>query len=171
MRPLATALACVAAGVLALTLGVAVPLGAAGDSEIAPYDREAFETRAICDGAKRDWYTGRKLAKRGSWACEVEHVVALADAWRSGAHAWGDAERIEFAHDPLNLVPAASCVNRSKSDRTPSKWLEAVKRSRACGGGYRLDADAQRRYCLRYLAVKAAWSLDIASADLERCLR
>lgn len=57
---------------------------------------------------------------------DIDHLVPLAEAWRSGAWAWTDQQRMEFANNledewALNAVTAS--VNRSKGDKDISKWL------------------------------------------------
>jgi len=57
---------------------------------------------------------------------DIDHLVPLAEAWRSGAWAWTDEQRMEYANDledewALNAVTAA--VNRSKGDKDISQWL------------------------------------------------
>jgi hypothetical protein len=57
---------------------------------------------------------------------DIDHLVPLAEAWRSGAWAWTDQQRLEFANDledewALNAVTAS--VNRSKGDKDISQWL------------------------------------------------
>jgi hypothetical protein len=57
---------------------------------------------------------------------DIDHLVPLAEAWRSGAWAWTDQQRMEYANDledewALNAVTAS--VNRSKGDKDISQWL------------------------------------------------
>ena len=57
---------------------------------------------------------------------DIDHLVPLAEAWRSGAWAWTDQQRMEFANDledewALNAVTAS--INRSKGDKDISQWL------------------------------------------------
>ena len=57
---------------------------------------------------------------------DVDHLVPLAEAWRSGAWSWSDQRRMEFANDiddEWPLVAVTASVNRSKSDRDISAWL------------------------------------------------
>jgi len=57
---------------------------------------------------------------------DVDHLVPLAEAWRSGAWKWSDQRRMEFANDLDDewiLVAVTASVNRSKRDRDISAWL------------------------------------------------
>ena len=57
---------------------------------------------------------------------DVDHLVPLAEVWRSGAWSWSDQRRMEFANDiddEWTLVAVTASVNRSKSDRDISAWL------------------------------------------------
>lgn len=56
---------------------------------------------------------------------EIDHVVALSEAWRSGAAAWPEDRRLAFANDldsPAALVAVTAATNRSKGDRDPASW-------------------------------------------------
>jgi len=67
-----------------------------------------------------DPYTG--LAVNGRDEIDIDHVVALGDAWRSGAWRWTDDAREAFANDEVNLLATSDDVNRAKSDRGPDRW-------------------------------------------------
>jgi hypothetical protein len=57
---------------------------------------------------------------------DVDHLVPLAEAWRSGAWMWSDAEREIYANDLQNkraLIAVSASNNRTKGDKDPSKWL------------------------------------------------
>jgi hypothetical protein len=56
---------------------------------------------------------------------DIDHVVALAEAWRSGASTWDSQRRAAFANDldePRSLIAVSASSNRSKSDGDPSDW-------------------------------------------------
>jgi hypothetical protein len=53
---------------------------------------------------------------------DVDHVVALAEAWDSGATSWSFAERERFANDPLNLLVMTRETNRTKADFDAGEW-------------------------------------------------
>ncbi|MFB9376254.1 HNH endonuclease family protein [Kineococcus gynurae] len=79
-----------------------------------------------------------------SAAVQIDHVVALAAAWRTGARDW-DAERRErFANDPLELLAVAGAENQAKGDDDAAEWLPVEG---ACA------------YAARQVAVKSEWGL------------
>jgi hypothetical protein len=64
---------------------------------------------------------------------DVDHVVALAEAWDSGAALWDDKTRYSFANDLISsysLVAVSSSSNRAKSDSDYSDWQPATKKGR-----------------------------------------
>jgi len=88
----------------------------ARDAATATYGRDGcVATVAIIDP-----YTGLPVSGRAN--IDIDHVVALADAWRSGAFAWTDEQRRLFANDKSNLLATADEVNVAKSDRGPDRW-------------------------------------------------
>lgn len=56
---------------------------------------------------------------------QIDHIVPLADAWYSGAHAWDADTRRNFANDPNNLQAVSGTQNQSKGASTADKWLPA----------------------------------------------
>jgi hypothetical protein len=79
---------------------------------------------ALTGGKWLSPYDGKTTVKTSD--LDIDHVVPLAEAWRSGAWAWTDQQRMEFANDledewALNAVTAS--VNRSKGDKDISQWL------------------------------------------------
>ncbi len=53
---------------------------------------------------------------------DIDHVVALGEAWVSGADTWDTARRTQYANDPSNLLAVSAVTNRSKGDRDPAEW-------------------------------------------------
>ncbi|MDT0156762.1 cell wall-binding repeat-containing protein [Microbacterium sp. ARD32] len=94
---------------------------------------------------------------------QIDHVVALAEAWRSGAWAWTDSQRREFANDltvPYALTVASNTANQSKSDKDPALWMPT-------NTAYRCE------YAISWALVKFRWSLAVDPAEhaaLERQL-
>jgi hypothetical protein len=99
----------------------------------AGYDRDLFgdyDRRALLEAslAKHgDYYSvwdGKHYADPGR--VDVDHTVALAEAWDSGADRWDDAQRDRFAADPENLTLLTDKINQgAKGDNDPAGWLPA----------------------------------------------
>ncbi|MBK5222500.1 MAG: HNH endonuclease [Acidimicrobiia bacterium] len=88
---------------------------------------------------------------------EVDHVVALSEAWRSGAWSWSDARRRDFANDldhPGALTAVTAATNRSKSDRDPSSW-QPPNREAWCG------------YASDWVSTKVRWGLSADDAEVR----
>lgn len=86
---------------------------------------------------------------------DIDHVVALAEAWDSGAYGWDAAQRQAFANDlgvSWSLIAVSASSNRSKSDRDPADWLPP-------------RAEAKCPYLADWVAVKARWGLAVDSAE------
>ena len=86
---------------------------------------------------------------------DVDHVVALAEAWRSGAHAWTDERREAFANDldeGRTLRAVSSGVNRQKGARDPASWLPRLG---VCG------------YVTDWVLVKAKWGLSVDPVEKQ----
>jgi hypothetical protein len=83
--------------------------------------RDVVQPCTIVEG---DWYSlADGVVHAGSPAdVDVDHVVALAEAWDSGAEAWTFAERERFANDPINLLVMTPSTNRSKADLDAGDW-------------------------------------------------
>lgn len=127
-------------------------------SEILQRDMpdEVLNRCTVKSGSLIDIYQGTRLVIPGN-KIEIDHVVALADAWRSGAFKWTLAERIQFSNDMNNLVPTSVKNNRTKSDKSPDQWHPAVD---VC------------RYVLQYYNIKTTYKLSITNAqqqEVDRC--
>ncbi len=118
-------------------------------------------------GTLHDPYSGTSVTfRRGatsSGAVQVDHVVALSDAWRSGASAWSRAQRVVFANDPLNLLAVDGPLNEEKSGSDASAWVPPAQ-------GYRCP------YVARQIAVKTRYGLSVTPSErsamvavLRRC--
>jgi hypothetical protein len=96
---------------------------------------------------------------------DIDHVVPLANAWRSGAGAWTTAQREDFANDldDPQLVAVSAGSNRSKGDQDPSTWKPPA-------------TDNWCHYAESWIAVKTHWKLTVTTAEksalsdmLEKC--
>lgn len=91
--------------------------------------KTTFKTGSTCiiaAGTLNDPYTGKLIHfVRGpaSAAVQIDHVVALADAWRTGAAAWTKATRLAYANNPLVLLAVNGPANQAKGDDDTSQWL------------------------------------------------
>jgi hypothetical protein len=83
-----------------------------------------------------DPYTGTSIrfVYGGASEVDIDHVVALSDAWQKGAARWVAGKRLALANDPLNLLAVDSSTNRSKGDGDAATWLPPNKSYRASGG-------------------------------------
>ncbi|MDF1603734.1 HNH endonuclease family protein [Nocardioides sp. YIM 152315] len=113
-------------------------------------------TQGACDhdvlaGSWPDPYTGRTLtfddlkAPAQAQAIQIDHVVPLAEAWRSGAASWSERRREAYANDLAVLLAVDGPTNAAKSDDDPAAWRP--RRSFQC------------EYAARWVAVKSTWSL------------
>ena len=98
-----------------------------------------------------------------SEAVQIDHVVALSDAWQTGAQQLDSTTRAAFANDPLNLLATDGRLNQQKGDGDAATWLPP-DRSARCG------------YVARQVAVKTAYHLwvtgperDALAATLSAC--
>jgi Protein of unknown function (DUF1524) len=85
---------------------------------------------------------------------DIDHLVPLANAWRSGAKNWTDARREQFANDLTRpqLLAVDATDNRAKGDQDPSQW-RPPNRSFWC------------RYAQNWVTVKAYWRLTVTVAE------
>ena len=83
-------------------------------------------TDSACASVSGSWYSQYDGA---TWTVasdlDIDHVVALAEAWRSGANSWTTAQRQGFANDLTRpqLIAVTDNVNQAKSDLDPAEWL------------------------------------------------
>ncbi|MEU1330336.1 HNH endonuclease family protein [Streptomyces sp. NPDC005865] len=89
------------------------------------------DCRVVAGTLAPDPYTGRDVTfRRGRSQVDIDHLVALSDAWQKGAFGWDPSKRIAFANDPLNLLAVDAGTNRGKSDGDTATWLPPNKRFR-----------------------------------------
>lgn len=116
----------------------------------------------VLTGQLADPYTGRSIAfRRGSWTSavvQIDHVVALGDAWATGAQALTSAVRQDLANDPLNLSAVDGPSNVQKSDSDAASWLPANKGNRCT-------------YVARQISVKLKYRLWVTPAERTAMVR
>jgi hypothetical protein len=118
-------------------------------------------------GTLDDPYSGKRLFFERGWDTsifvQIDHVIALSNAWQTGAQFWGPDRREQFANDPLNLLAVDGPLNMQKSDGDAATWLPP-SRAYWC------------EYVSRQVAVKAKYGLwatpperDAIARVLTRC--
>jgi hypothetical protein len=110
----------------------------------------------VLSGQLADPYTVGTLtfSKGDASAIQIDHVVALSDAWLKGAQRWDAGKRLAFANDPVNLLAVDGPTNASKSDGDAATWLPPNK-------AYRCAMVA------RQVAVKAKHELWVTAAERD----
>ena len=136
-------------------------------------DRDCRDTRAeVLVAESRRAVTGGCLITRGEWHSyydkrvwrlagdvDVDHMVPLSEAWKSGARRWTSGTRSRYANDLGDgrpLVAVTDNVNQSKGDSDPAEWLPQYGRC---------------LYVKQYAAVKVRWSLRVDSAEKQALAR
>ncbi|ARP71821.1 HNH endonuclease [Streptomyces pluripotens] len=101
----------------------------------------------------RDPYSDKAITyRRGRSQVDIDHVVALSDAWQKGAKYWDPSKRIALANDPLNLIAVDAGANRGKGDGDAATWLPSNK-------AYRCT------YVATQVAVKKKYGLWVTAAE------
>lgn len=112
----------------------------------------------VVSGTLNDPYTGKTIAfTRGadsSAAVQIDHVVALSDAWQKGAQQLSPAERQTLANDPLELLAVDGPANQAKGDGDAATWLPPNKPFRC-------------QYVARQIAVKIKYHLWVTAAEKQ----
>ncbi|ALV45664.1 hypothetical protein MB46_09360 [Arthrobacter alpinus] len=116
----------------------------------------------VASGLLAEPYTGTTVefrrGKDSSGAVQIDHVVALGNAWRTGAAALTAVQRQSLANDPLNLMAVDGPANEEKSDGDAATWLPPAKKIRC-------------HYVARQISVKAAYRLWVAPAEKAAMVR
>ncbi|MGZ8632525.1 MAG: HNH endonuclease family protein, partial [Solirubrobacteraceae bacterium] len=122
--------------------------------------RAATNQCIVVSGRLADPYTSTTINYvRGSGAgVDIDHVVALSDAWQKGAQRWPARERVAFANDPLNLLAVDASANRQKGDGDTATWLPANKPFRCT-------------YVARQVSVKLKYAVSVTGAEHDAMLR
>ncbi len=116
----------------------------------------------VASGVLDDPYTGNIInferGRETSDDVQIDHVVALSDAWQKGAQSLSPAIRHVFANDPLNLLAVDSGANQQKADSDAASWLPKNK-------SYRCS------YIARQIAVKYKYLLWVTQAEKQAMLQ
>lgn len=101
-------------------------------------------------GEERHYTTREEFSKN----IQIDHMVALSDAWQKGAQYLPQETRYEIATDPLNLIAADGPANMQKGDGDAATWLPPNKAFRC-------------EYVARQVSVKYKYQLWVTEAEKE----
>jgi hypothetical protein len=114
------------------------------------------ENCLVATGVLADPYTGKTIhfvrGVKTSLAVQIDHVVAVSDAWQKGAQQLSSASRYSFYNDPLNLLAVDGPTNSAKGDGDAATWLPPNKSFRCA-------------YVARQVAVKEKYRLWLTAAE------
>ena len=112
----------------------------------------------ITAGTLHDPYTGQRIdftrGKETSGQVQIDHVVALADAWSKGADQWDQERRLQFANDPQNLLAVDGATNSAKSASDASEWLPP-------------NEDFWCEYATAQVQIKTEYTLGVSAAEKQ----
>ncbi|CAI6335024.1 unnamed protein product [Periconia digitata] len=112
-------------------------------------------TNDACASTSGSWFSPYDGA---TWSAasdvDIDHMVPLSNAWKSGAASWTTARRQQFANDLTNpqLLAVTDNVNQAKGDKGPEDWKPPLT-SYYC------------TYAKMWVKVKSVWALTITSAE------
>lgn len=118
-------------------------------------DGENVQQDSACAAVSGTW---RSAYDDGVWTAasdvDIDHVVALSEAWRSGANSWTTSKRQGFANDLTRsqLIAVTDNVNQSKGDDDPAEWMPP-------NTGYHC------MYARMWVSVKHHYDLSVDSAE------
>lgn len=119
-------------------------------------DEKIDEKCRVLLGVLNDPYTGQIIhfqrGEKSSSKVQIDHVVALSDAWQKGAQQLSAGEREKLANDPLNLLAVDGPANQAKGDGDAATWLPSNKPFRC-------------QYVARQIAVKRRYRLWVTEAE------
>lgn len=116
-------------------------------------DGSGVEVGEYCDVGSGEWadpYTGQTLSDPSD--LDGEHVVPLANAFRSGAASWSEEKKAAYANDPVVVAATDDGENQSKGDKGPEAYQPPYEGSHCS-------------YGKRWVQIKDQWSLSITSAE------
>jgi len=127
-------------------------------------DGQGVEVDTECSFTSGKWldpYTGATLTEPAD--VDIDHVVPLANAWRSGGDGWGASKRENYANDPGVLLSVDDAANQVKGDKGPEAWRPP-------------NVDHHCEYARRWISIKDQWNLSVNSQEkaalqdmLEKC--
>ncbi|WEV42677.1 HNH endonuclease family protein [Bifidobacterium sp. ESL0682] len=119
---------------------------------------KAPSTCKVKYGTLQEPYTGKTIhfvrGKQTSAAVQIDHVVALENAWQSGAKKWDSAKKLQYGNDPYNLLAVDGPANQEKSSASAAYWLPS-NRAFQCS------------YVARQVGVKQKYNLTVTTAEKQ----
>ena len=113
---------------------------------------------SVLTGVLHDPYTGSTInfvrGPKSSEAIQIDHVVALSDAWQKGAQDLSASQREKLANDPMNLLAVDGPTNQGKGDADAATWLPPRKEFRCT-------------YVSKQVDVKAKYHLWVTQAEKD----
>ena len=117
---------------------------------------------AVQTGTLADPYTATTIGfvrgQNTSSAVQIDHVVALSDAWQKGAQQLSPTQRTDFANDPRNLLATDGPINQQKGDGDAATWLPP-------------NTSFRCTYVALQVEVKAAYQLWVTQAEKDAITR
>jgi hypothetical protein len=124
--------------------------------------KEKTRECVVLSGTLIDPFSGDTInfvrGNTSSMEVQIDHVVALSNAWQTGAFKLSIKERTAFANDPMNLLAVKGRLNSQKGDGDAATWLPPLK-------SYRCD------YVARQIAVKIKYKLWFTAPEKEAMVR
>ena len=117
--------------------------------------KEGTNNCKVVSGALLDPYSNKSITfdlNKSASTIDIDHVVALSNAWQTGAFQLTLTQRTNFANDPLNLLAVDYKLNRQKGDGDAATWLPPYK-------SYRCT------YVARQVSVKAKYKLWVTAPE------
>lgn len=115
----------------------------------------------VASGILNDPYTGQTInfvrGAQTSANVQIDHVVALENAWQSGARYWDTATRYAFGNDMNNLLAVDGTTNSNKGSASATYWLPP-------------NSEFHCEYVARQIAVKAQYKLTVTSQEKQAML-
>lgn len=123
--------------------------------EVLKRDGTGVTVDAQCESTAGRWYSVYDATYvEDDSAIDIDHIVPLAEAWKSGANGWTTAKRQQFANDRsiAQLIAVSASSNRSKGDRDPSEWKPT-------------NTNVHCIYAREWIWVKYTYGLSLQSAE------
>ncbi|MEU4606287.1 HNH endonuclease family protein [Kribbella sp. NPDC023972] len=123
--------------------------------QVLKRDGSGVTVDSQCEPTAGRWYSVYDATwVVGDSSVDIDHIVPLAEAWKSGANTWSTSRRQQFANDlsVSQLIAVSASSNRSKGDKDPSAWKPP-------------NASVHCIYAREWIWVKHTYSLSLQSAE------